>query len=161
MFEHVPWDIVAAIAGVIAIAVARPPAWTAIIDLVVGSRKARQEVLDALPDPEPRELQIAGHDCYEEEAQYIMRNGLDVSSLNARLAAPAKAIHKALRTLVDEHKVEVFPFKGVLNDDPRFPNGTKAVLPIFFRGGLNPSMRPTDQEASEIIQAVRPGRKRN
>jgi|GEM_PF-2261647 len=71
-------------------------------------RAARQQLLDALPTPTPRSIQIAGETTSQSEADYVIANSLDIATLNSQLAAPPKAIHKALRKLITEGKIEVF-----------------------------------------------------
>jgi len=147
--------IVGTVAAVLGVIVAIPPA----IEVIGGrQRKAQQEVLNALPNPAPRRIGVAGVRSDEDDAAYIEENGLDVSSLESRLARPAKDIHEALRTLVKQHKVQIMIIRGIIDNDdhPDIQQGTKIAIPIFFKGGMNPSLRATDSESESIISGIVP-----
>jgi hypothetical protein len=119
-------------AGVLAVVVGLPPA----IDLICDhARKSQQEILDALPNPAPRRIGVAGLQSDADDAAYIEENGLDVKSLEARLARPAKDIHEALRKLVKQHKVQIMIIRGTIDNDdhPNIRRGTEFALPIFLR----------------------------
>lgn len=100
------WEVVGGVAAVIAVIVALPPMWTAIQDLFTSGRRARQAILDALPNPAPRSWMTESASD-EDPTNYFLENGLEMRGLETRLALPAKDIQRALRSLVAEHKVQI------------------------------------------------------
>lgn len=143
------WDHIGIIATVLALVVT---VW----QLYGGpgqQRAARQELLNVLPTPSPRPFSIDGQTSFQSEADYVMANSLDIATLNSSLAAPSKAIHKALRKLINQGKIEVFIHEGELVGDARFA-GKKALIPFFFKGGMSPSLRPTSAKLEMAINAV-------
>lgn len=156
--DSISWETVGAIAAAVAVLVALPPMFTAVRDISDGSRKARQQILDTLPNPATKTLGLV-YDV-EEERDYIMQNGLDASTLEGRLEANSAAIYKAMRKLVAENKVQIFILKGVIDGShPNVPAGSPFKMPIFFKGGMNPSLRATPEEAQHIIAALGPRRR--
>src|SRR5215216_6179875 len=99
-------EIAVGIATILATVLALPPAWQFIRDRLDSSRKVRQQVLNALPNPKQKAIQSAST-SYQARVNYILANGgLTGSDLESMLTLPAKEFRKALHALISEGKVQ-------------------------------------------------------
>jgi hypothetical protein len=98
-------EIAVGIATILATVLALPPAWQFIRDRFDSSRKVRQQVLNALPNPKQKAIQSAST-SYQARVNYILANELTGSDLESMLTLPAKKIRKALHALISEGKVQ-------------------------------------------------------
>jgi hypothetical protein len=146
------WEAIGGIAALLGLALAIPATWTSLRDWWNQSEKARQQLLDALPNPLPRPIQIAGQGTDQAEVDYVMANSLDISGLNARLAAPTKTLQKAVRQLIEEGKIEVFILEGLVEGGELA--GKKILVPHFFKGGMRPSLRPSPEKLQLAIGSI-------
>ncbi len=142
-------DRVAIYVGIGAAAVALPPTIQVLRDWL-DKRKAMQDILNALPNPEPLPLGV------EQDYGYLERNSLECSQLEGRIAVKPKALYKGLKTLVREGKVQVFIIHGVAADDANstIAKGSYLSLPMFFKGGMNPSLRADPSEVEKILSVL-------
>src|ERR1700730_3702440 len=153
------WEAIGAIAAVVGLALAIPATWKLVLDWLNQSEKAseeaRQQVLNALPNPAPRPIQPVGQSD-QAEAEFVMANSLDISELNARLAAPTEALQKSVRRLIEEGKIEVFILEGVMASGEAA--GKRTLVPHFYKGGMSPSLRPSPEKLEMAIRAIHTGR---
>ena len=127
-------------------------------ELFYVPRKARQEILDRLPELPANGLTREGDDqSFEERVDTIVNGGLDVVQLQARFALPDRHLWKAIQHLYERNKIDVFLLKGetTAGGPPGVPGGTRAVLPIIVRGALPPDMRPERSEVETLLSRLR------
>src|SRR5215207_222222 len=80
-------EIAVGIATILATVLALPPASQFIRDRLDSSRKVRQQVLNALPNPKQKAIQSAST-SYQARVNYILANGLTGSDLESMLTLP-------------------------------------------------------------------------
>jgi hypothetical protein len=144
------WEVISGIAAVVAAVFAFPSVLTGIRDLLSGSRNARQQVLTVLPTfpsrPNNQSMQT-----------FLMANGTDWSTLVGSLAVPVTDIQKAMQQLIKERRVQVAIISGIAdNSHPGVPAGIPIKIPLFFKGGIDPSVRATDEEVEQLMNDLRP-----
>jgi hypothetical protein len=132
-----------------------PPLLTALRDLFSGSQKIREAILRELPNPVPLPIDELSSWRYEEKVAYITSNALDTADLEAKIDAKPKEIHKALISLIRTGKLQTFIYKGIAEaGNPSIPEGTEMRLPLFYKGGLPPSLRSSPTDTEDLIKQL-------
>ena len=104
-----------------------------------------QELLDKIPNP-INNKSILQSKTNQDDIDFVSSNSVDLSELEAKTPWERPKIYAALRELMKQHRVEVFLFKGVLED------GQKFMLPLIFKGLLPPQLRSPDDEIEKLFQ---------
>ncbi len=109
------------------------------------SGRELQELLDKIPNP-INNKSILQSKTNQDDIDFVSSNSVDLSELEAKTPWERPKIYAALRELMKQHRVEVFLFKGVLED------GQKFMLPLIFKGLLPPQLRSPDDEIEKLFQ---------
>lgn len=129
------WETIGIVAGVIAAILAVPAFIDAIRGWLRTSVDMDQRVLDALPvyPVRPDDIPMEVH---------MHRHGAGVTELAGKLAISQSDIRQSLERLIRQRKVEV----AILRMD-------QGCLPLFFKGGIEPSARASKAEISMAMNA--------
>jgi hypothetical protein len=153
-------EVIGAVATVLALVAALPSTLAAVRDLRRGLTKARREILDALPAPAQRSQADQQNGSWADDIAYLQRFGTDISELQSGLAetaANSRTYARAIRSLIDEGKIQIALVSGVTDGShSQIPAGTKFRVPLLFRGGIAPSFRASSAEVKELLDAVWP-----
>ena len=107
-------------------------------------RAIRQQILDALPAAP----HIATMRAY-------LDRGADWAGLVGSLSLPHSVIHKSLDRLVKENRVQIAIARDVADGShPGVAAGTQMQVPVFFKGGISPSLRASDAEVEKLMKAL-------
>ena len=113
-----------------------------------------QELLDRIPDP-AKKWSVFRTRTDEDYIEFVSSNSIDLSALQSKVPWPKQKLYSALRELIRTRRVEIFLFKGVLNEDhSEILAGSMFVMPFVFKGLLPPQLRSSDEEVEQVLASV-------
>ena len=123
--------------------------WTVVAPRFARGDRLKEAILSALPSGK----EFPPFDpASDDKNAYLQQHGSDLASLSSAHFADDEALFKALRELVRSGKVEGGIVQGLIEDGPPEILGKTAVLPIFFRRGIPPSVRANPEELMQLIR---------